>query len=185
MTTLGLLGTLTAYRSDKSDWTAIGETPQGWKAVFLKKVAEVMEQPHELVYLRQHSLMMAQASESKFMNYTMLLHPLLTPFTSFDAKQSRLLRFSLYLLQINLFALACMVYYQQSYRVEDPTRDPQMLDQVDIATVCSAIAFGAIFLMPIFDPVAKMLGNRIEVNDKEVLVVDLRLKTKITVIAFA
>lgn len=87
ITLFGLVGSVVALRADRADWTTVNEALKTHKALYLEKCAEILQQPIELVQLRQHSLMGYQiAPTAKYLFFTLQLHPLIAPFTSFDGR---------------------------------------------------------------------------------------------------
>jgi len=46
------------------------------------------------------------------------MHPLLSPFTSFYATAGRFMRFTMYMLQVNIVTALVYVFYSAGYRQE-------------------------------------------------------------------
>lgn len=94
------------------------------------------------------------------------VHPLFAPFTTMIANQSRLLRFSAYQLQVNLFMLACMVNFGPSYRANDSMRLENFVDQADVSQISLFATIGAIGLLPfVSEPISWMLSNKLQVSE--------------------
>lgn len=60
------------------------------------------------------------------------MHPMIAPFTSYIATESRFMRYCMYLLQINIVTILCYIYFGSLYRLDDPTRNEDVLDQRDM-----------------------------------------------------
>ena len=97
------------------------------------------------------------------------IHPLVAPFTTSIATQSRLLRFSAYFLQISLFELGLMIYFGPMYRESDSIRDKQFIDQIDITSITNTALIGSVLLLPIISvPLCELLSNELVITDSTV-----------------
>jgi len=56
------------------------------------------------------------------------MHPMIAPFTSYFATQSRFMRYCMYLLQINAVTVLCYIYFGPTYRQDDASRNEDVLD---------------------------------------------------------
>ena len=67
-------------------------------------------------------------AKSAFPHLMSQLHPLISPFTSFYATQSRLMRFTIYMLQFNIISTFVFIYYAAVYRQSDQERNEGVVD---------------------------------------------------------
>ena len=67
-------------------------------------------------------------SRSAFPHLLAQLHPLVSPFTSYYATQSRQMRFTIYMLQFNIVAILVAIYYSAAYRKGEAERDASVID---------------------------------------------------------
>jgi len=58
------------------------------------------------------------------------------------------MRFTLYMLQVNIVAAIVFVYYSLVYRQDDHERKLDVIDSHDIQSLISAIALGSILMTP-------------------------------------
>lgn len=102
------------------------------------------------------------------------MHPIVAPFTSFFATQSRLLRLSAFVLQINMFVLCINNYFGRSYRVSSIRPDEQVIDQVDMNNIARASIVSSVLLLPfISEPLCSLLSNTlVRVTSEEASYVD-------------
>ena len=133
ITLFGLSGSSIVMRADMKDWTDLGlagEFAHADTERFVQEVSKNLNEPSKLTHYRTHALMSYRSllSSSLFASCLVTIHPLVSPFTSFEATRSRLLRFNAYLLQIIIYAIFCAVYFGSSYRSEDAHRHEEVLD---------------------------------------------------------
>ena len=76
------------------------------------------------------------------------MHPMVAPFTSYIATESRFMRYCMFLLQINLMSGLMFAYFTTFYRLNDPSRNEDVLDQVDMMQIIGASIVGAVLLLP-------------------------------------
>jgi hypothetical protein len=153
---VGLLGSLIAWKFDRRDLTQINEL-SGWKLNLVMAVAAKTNESVELVKLRQSEL----TSTSSQLSIIGKVHPLFAPFTTYIIGQSRLLRFTAYHLQVNLFMIACMVNFGPTYRANDSMRQELFLDSADVNAISFVAMVGAIALLPIIsEPICWLLSNK-------------------------
>lgn len=97
---------------------------------FIDEIAKELSEPYSSVALRKQSLLYYRTifSKSSFPHLMSQMHPLLSPFSSFYSTQSRFMRFSLYVLQVNIVAAIIFVYYSLIYRQDDPDRKTDVVD---------------------------------------------------------
>ena len=90
------------------------------------------------------------------------MHPMIAPFTSYIATESRFMRYCMYLLQINLVTTLCFVYFGSLYRLDDPTRNEDVLDQRDMMQIIGAGVVGSLLLLPfISEPLVMLCSSKI------------------------
>mmetsp|Transcript_13695 Transcript_13695/g.17313 ORF Transcript_13695/g.17313 Transcript_13695/m.17313 type:complete len:163 (+) Transcript_13695:3942-4430(+) len=101
-------------------------------------------------------------SKSAFPHLMSQLHPLISPFTSFYATQSRLMRFSIYMLQFNIISAFVFVYYSSVYRKSDSERNASVVDQSDIISVISATLLCSLLMTPwLSEPLIRTCANQL------------------------
>lgn len=88
-------------------------------------------------------------NQSVFFYVTAAIHPMFSANTSFMPAQPRVLRFSAYQLQINLYIIACMFFFDNDYRTSDLSRQDFVLDAKDIGYLTFTSMIGSIVLLPI------------------------------------
>jgi hypothetical protein len=106
---LTLAGSLVARKMDKTDegdlcllrTSPISVTKQNH---FIDEIAKELGEPYAQVCFRKQSLFYYRTiySKSAFPHLMSQLHPLTSPFTSYYATQARFVRFTLYMLQVNI-----------------------------------------------------------------------------------
>ena len=68
-------------------------------------------------------------TKSVFLHAIAQMHPLLAPFMSYFATQSRIFRFSAYVLQINILSVVLSFHFHHGvYRYEDIRLDESVID---------------------------------------------------------
>lgn len=98
------------------------------------------------------------------------MHPLISPFTSFYAQQSRLLRFHAYIAQLELYCLATFAFYVGAYRKADPLRNADVLDQADIMAVLGGILLGSLLLTPwLSEPLLALCSDTLVPSSERVM----------------
>lgn len=103
---LCISGMLLALKSDRKDTRESGVSRTSPSASisaqnhFIEEVAKVLEEPYAQVAYRQASLIFYRTifTKSLFPHLLIQMHPLLSPFTSYEATQSRLMRLATYIL---------------------------------------------------------------------------------------
>jgi len=101
-------------------------------------------------------------SKSAFPHLMSQLHPLISPFTSFYATQSRLMRFAIYILQLNIVSAVVFVYYSAGYRSKDLLRDSEVIDQDDIVSILVSTFMCSVVLTPwMSEPLIKSCSNQL------------------------
>jgi hypothetical protein len=102
----------------------------------------------------------------RYWNFSILLqdmHPVISIFSKYDAKQSRSIRASPFVLQLGLLVLYCTHYFGESYRAEQgSSRNGQVLDIEDLSNVLTCTAYGVLFMIPLIRVGA--LKSKMEVN---------------------
>lgn len=99
-------------------------------------------------------------SKSAFPHLMSQLHPLVSPFTSFYATQSRVLRFAIYMLQFNIISTFVFLYFAAVYRTDDPERKAEVVEQDDIGSVIASMFFCSFLLTPwLSEPLIKTCSN--------------------------
>lgn len=123
---LTFIGAFVAYRMDKSDEqtqavSRTGPIPVAKQNHFISEVANELKEPYAAVYYRKQAIMYYRTifAKSAFPHLMSQLHPLISPFTSFYATQSRLMRFTIYMLQFNIISTFVFIYYAAVYRQSD------------------------------------------------------------------
>lgn len=138
-----------------------------WQGDLIKDVAAQLEEPYESVKLRQRDILEFQVEQQlPFMAALSKVHPLLAPM-SFSVTQTRLMRFSAYIFQVNIFVLAILKVFGASYRAGDSQRHEFMLDSHDIDAVQTAFTIGAFFLLPwLSAPISHFLfANKVRLSE--------------------
>jgi len=99
----------------------------------LNTVAESVDQCFNQVKLRRKDIIMYQVSNQSIFAFVLKgVHPLLSPFTTYNPISKRNVRFNAYYLQVNSWVFASMLYFSNDlYRVSTK-RIEFVLDQVDI-----------------------------------------------------
>jgi len=101
-------------------------------------------------------------SKSAFPHLMSQLHPLISPFTSFYATQSRTIRFAIYMLQFNIISTFVFLYYASVYRVDDLDRKADVVESDDISSVIVSILLCSILLTPwLSEPLIKTCANQL------------------------
>ena len=103
---LTLAGSIVTYRIDKKDEasessiTRTSPIAAAKQNHFIDEIAKELNEPYAQVALRKQSLIHYRSifSKSSFPHLMSQLHPLSSPFTSFNATQSRFMRYTLYML---------------------------------------------------------------------------------------
>lgn len=102
---LTLAGSIVTFKIDKKDEASesISRTSPIAAAKqnhFIDEIAKELNEPYAQVALRKQSLFHYRTifSKSSFPHLMSQLHPLISPFASFNATQSRFMRFTLYML---------------------------------------------------------------------------------------
>lgn len=88
-------------------------------------------------------------NKTLFSHYIARLHPFLSIFTKYDVLESRLLRFSIYFVQLSLYALICVAAFGKSYRKTSTLRNDYGLDEKDAGNIIIVGIIGMILLLPI------------------------------------
>ena len=166
---LTLTGALVAFRMDKSDerTQAVSRTapiPVAKQNHFISEVANELKEPYASVYYRKQAVMYYRTifSKSAFPHLMGQLHPLISPFTSFYATQSRSMRFCAYLLQFNIISAFVFVYYAAVYRKSDAERNANVVDQSDIVSVVLSTLVCSLLLTPwLSEPLIKTCSNQL------------------------
>ena len=85
---------------------------------FIDEVAKELGEPYASVSFRKQSLLYYRTifSKSAFPHLMSQMHPLLSPFTSYCATQGRFLRFTIYILQLNVLSAFAFAYFSEVYR---------------------------------------------------------------------
>ena len=124
---LTLAGSIVTFKIDKKDEASesisrTSPTAAAKQNHFIDEIAKELNEPYAQVALRKQSLFHYRTifSKSSFPHLMSQLHPLFAPFSSFNATQSRFMRFTLYMLQVNLVASIVYLYYSFVYRQDDP-----------------------------------------------------------------
>lgn len=142
------IGSLIAWQYDRKDWSDINNL-SGWKLDVVQNVASKLVQPLERVKLRQADITSYSANaQPALVLITQRTHPLLAPFSSFSATQTRLSRFTAYMTQINLYIAALALYFGSQYREHDQMRQEVFLDSQDVEKIELAAVIGAFALLP-------------------------------------
>jgi hypothetical protein len=90
------------------------------------------------------------------------MHPMIAPFTSYIATESRFMRYCMYLLQINIVTMLCYIYFGSLYRLDDPARNEDVLDQRDMMQIIGASVVGSLLLLPfISEPLVALCSSKI------------------------
>ena len=94
------------------------------------------------------------------------MHPLLSPFTSYEATMSRLMRFSIYILQANIIFALIGVYFGYFYRMNEVAslRNSEVLDQTDFYHIMGVSTLGSLLLLPFWftNSLTSAVANRIQ-----------------------
>ena len=132
---LCLAGSLVALKFDRVDHQEQSIMKTAPCAVtkqnhFVEEVAKSLGESYAQVVYRQQSLLYYRTifSQSPFPHIMSQMHPMIAPFTSYIATESRFMRYCMYLLQINVVATLCYIYFGSLYRLDDPTRNEDVLD---------------------------------------------------------
>jgi hypothetical protein len=130
---------------------------------FILEVSRELHQPYAEVEFRRQNLMTYRnvCQNSVFVHVLAQMHPIVSPFISYFATQSRLLRFSAYLLQINFFSCIVAIYFNPtSYRAASIRYNDSAIDQLDIKNIAFASCVGSLILIPIVsEPLCSLLSN--------------------------
>jgi len=130
---------------------------------FILEVSRELHQPYAEVEFRRQNLMTYRnvCQNSVFVHVLAQMHPIVSPFISYFATQSRLLRFSAYLLQINFFSCMVAIYFNPtSYRAASIRYNDSAIDQLDIKNIAFASCVGSLILIPIVsEPLCSLLSN--------------------------
>lgn len=129
------------------------------------EVSRELHQPYAEVDFRRKNLAMYRnvCPNSVFVHALLQTHPAAAPFVSYFATQSRLLRFSAYTLQINIFSILVSCYFSRtSYRLTSIRHDDSVIDQVDIKNIALASCVGSLALMPfVSEPLCTLFSDSI------------------------
>jgi len=170
----GLAGSPLVMKIDHRDWNDLVKAGDstGYSDTdrFVSEVAKVLNEPKQVTSYRTSALMSYRSlfSGSLFATCLLSIHPLVSPFTNFEATRSRLLRFNAYLLQVIAYAVGCSVYFGNNYRATDELRNDEVLDQTDVSNIMFAACLGAVVLLPfVSEPLSHLLSNKIQVLKSE------------------
>ena len=131
---------------------------------FIEEVAKSLNESYAQVVYRQQALLYYRTifSQSPFPHMMSQMHPMIAPFTSYIATESRFMRYCMYLLQINFVTMACYIYFGSLYRLDDPSRNEDVLDQRDMMQIIGAGIVGSLFLLPfISEPLVALCSSKI------------------------
>ena len=164
---LTLAGSLLSRKMDKKDEAEQSLSRTSPIAVakqnhFVDEIAKELDEPYAQVCFRKQSLLYYRTifGKAAFPHLMSQLHPLVSPFTSYYATQARLMRFSLYLLQVNLVSAGVFAYYSGVYREHDATRNSDVLDSSDILGVLMATGICSLLMTPwLSEPLIKVCSN--------------------------
>ena len=134
-------------------------------------MAKELREPYAQVAYRRQSLLYYRTifSKSAFPHLLSQLHPLVSPFTAFWPTQSRFMRLSIYILQVNLVSGLCFGYflgvYRESSGASSADRDVHLVDQTDILVIFVATGVAALLLTPwLSEPLIKASANKLEAS---------------------
>ena len=131
---------------------------------FIEEVAKSLGESYTQVAYRQQSLLYYRTifTKSVFPHIMSQMHPMIAPFTSYIATESRFMRYSMYLLQINIVTILCFIYFGSFYRFNDESRNIDVLDQHDMLQIIGASIVGSILLLPfISEPLVMLCASKI------------------------
>jgi hypothetical protein len=104
------------------------------------------------------------------------IHPLLAPFTSYMATQTRTMRLAVYILHINIMTVIMYMYFTITYRFEEEqTQFEDVMDGGDINAIVKASFWASLFLLPFLsEPLSGFFGDTYEVEADLVVVIKKR-----------
>lgn len=129
---------------------------------FVLEVSRELHQPYAEVEFRRANLAAYRniCPNSVFIHCLAQMHPLIAPFISTFATQSRLLRLSAYVLQINIFEACTCYYFNETYRLTAIRYDDSAIDHTDLQRIALASLIGSFCLLPfISEPICTLLSN--------------------------
>mmetsp|Transcript_17671 Transcript_17671/g.12592 ORF Transcript_17671/g.12592 Transcript_17671/m.12592 type:complete len:155 (+) Transcript_17671:3182-3646(+) len=140
---------LLAIRLDRKDYYRLQSNIEigSFRIQQLKKVAEVSNLSVAYWKFKQDDIMLYNiTSLSTFSLLLLKNHPILGFLHSFDLLEKRVLRFSLYNIQVGLYALVCVSIFAC---LRNSEMSDSSLEQADLKYILSVAALGMIILLPI------------------------------------
>ena len=132
---------------------------------FVEEVAKSLNESYGTVMHRHQNLLYYRTifSKSPFPHILSQMHPMIAPFTSYIATESRFMRYCIFMLQINLMSGLMFTYFTTFYRLNDASRNEDVLDQVDMMQIIGASIVGALLLLPfISEPLVMLCASRFQ-----------------------
>lgn len=81
--------------------------------------------------------------------------------TQYDAQESRIQRFSIYFIQLSIYALICVLSFGQTYRQNEDVRNEFGLDEKDAGNIIILGFIGMLILLPIPSKLTNCLKAKI------------------------
>ena len=142
--------------------TRTGPIPVAKQNHFINEIANELNEPYASVMYRKQSVVYYRTifSKSAFPHLLSQLHPLLSPFTSYYATQGRLIRFSMYILQVNIISAYIFLYYSAVYRQDDKLRNAEVIETRDFVSVFIWTIICSFLMTPwLSEPLIKTCSN--------------------------
>ena len=105
-------------------------------------------------------------SKTLVSHYITQIHPLVSILTKYDVTESRLLRSSIYSLQLSLYALICVTAFGKQYRKDATMRNEYGLDDKDAGNIIIVGIIGMILLLPVPAIALSYLKSKVVKDEK-------------------
>ena len=169
MIVLGAGLPVSSFLLDRKDYKyATAKLESATKRNFLEKIATVSLEPLAWWKFKQDQAFLYSNMTSKTLvsHYITQIHPLVSILTKYDVTESRLLRSSIYSLQLSLYAVICVTAFGKQYRKDATMRNEYGLDDKDAGNIIIVGIIGMILLLPVPAIALSYLKSKVVKDEK-------------------